>query len=346
MYIHVPVDHALGESLEYFENPFTGSLGLTATVPTLEEMTCRLLCASMLAYAPRLGQTSPYYSGDNLLYYTKAGFIDHPTVIDGVGTHKIDACLIGTFKFKGSDSEQNNVVLAFRGTVWNWASDWLNDAEAVLVPFTKIPSILVHKGFNDTVNSFLGRGIVKEIMAQLKANPGAQLYITGHSKGGAVAHLAALLLRTMHPEIPLAGVISFEAPRAGHTSFVAAYNARNINSLRYEFQDDIVPHLPQSGLIANLMAKIPLVAAALAVIYPRSARTLTFEHVGTLRFIDWFGRIVGDSTLLQAERFVKLSALLLPTAGSAILPLLLTKHPISNGSSAWKVLSQQPGLCN
>jgi Lipase (class 3) len=349
MYIHVPNDRALGESLEYFENPFIGSLGLTATAPTLEEMTCRLLCASLLAYVPPPGQTSPYYSGDNLLYYTKAGFIDHPTVIDGVGTNKIDACLVGTFNFKGSGYEQNNVVLAFRGTVKDFAADWYNDAEIKQVNFRKIPGVAdVHHGFNDSVNAFFGPGNEKAIScirARLNAHPGARLYITGHSKGGALAHLTALLLRTEHPEIPLAGVISFEAPRAGGKNFAAAYNAQKIDSLRYECQDDPAPHVPQSTFIANLMAKSLIASAVLAKFYSSSPRTLIYEHVGRLRFIDWIERIVDDSAALEAARFAQLAALLVPSLGVTTLLLLANKHPVGKGTVTWKVLTQQTSLC-
>jgi hypothetical protein len=56
-----------------------------------------------------------------LLYYTKAGFVDRPVQVQGKKT--IDACLIGTFQ--GPSATQKNVVLAFRGTVGAWATDWL-----------------------------------------------------------------------------------------------------------------------------------------------------------------------------------------------------------------------------
>ena len=52
----------------------------------------------------------------------------------------------------------------------------------------------MHNGFNDSIESFFGKGIVKKYESRLKSNRDSQLYITGHSKGGALAYLAALLL--------------------------------------------------------------------------------------------------------------------------------------------------------
>jgi predicted lipase len=131
----------------------------------------------------------------------------------------------------------------------------------------------VHKGFNDSIESFFGKGIVKEIQSRLKSNRDSQLYITGHSKGGALAYLAALLLARRHREIPLAGVITFEAPRPGHPNFVEAYNSAGIDSLRYEFQNDIVPHVPPAGIFATsltgLLKKSAALATALGFLYPK-----------------------------------------------------------------------------
>ena len=306
-------------------------------------------------------------------YYPKAGFIDHPDVIDGKGTKKIDNCLIGTLK-GSSASEPNSVVLAFRGTLppstikllppsllpfifppiplpipiplflpipptlLRFLEDWLNDFEAVLTDFTKMPGVKVHKGFHDTVTSFFGQEIVKKHSSPV--NPWHdELYITGHSKGGALAHVAALLLRTMHPNIPLAGVISFEAPRAGDASFAAAYNALKINSLRYEFQDDIVPHLPLTGDIAKFIASMPLTQVARKIFYPKSERSLTFEHVGELRFIDWLGNVVVDKPGLQEERNKRLRDKLVPFGALAILRLLYTQHSVSCETKvAWKAI--------
>ena len=344
MYIRDQTYRVLGESLGQIDVSSTSRI-TSPTTPSLEAMTCRLLCASNLTYAPKPRATFPYYEKGPDFYYKKAGFLDRPTVIDG--RKIIDQCLIGTLN--GPAPAPKSIVLAFRGTVGNWASDWLNDSEAVLVPFTRIPSVLVHKGFNDSVESFFGQGIVRIIKARLKENPGARLYITGHSKGGALAYVGALLLRTMHPDIPVAGVITFEAPRPGHPSFVKAYNDAKIDTLRYEFQNDIVPHLPPSGDFAKsleiLLAKSPVVAAALSFLYPRSVFGFTYEQVGALRFINWSGSIVEDSPGLQKERIARMSPLLLGliALGGPIAIRLPSLHSIACGSGSWSAICKANG---
>ena len=334
----------------YFEAPTVtpASHLTTPSLKALEAMNCRLLCASLVAYGSASYPKAEYQS-----YSDNAGFTDGPPVVitgkktgpTWAGGNPLDQCLIGTLN--GPAPGQKSVVLAFRGTVPDWKDDWLNDFEAVQVPFTKVqsknPGVLVHKGFHDSVESFFGKGIVKTIKARLNGKEGARrLYITGHSKGGALAYLAALLLRTMHPEIPVAGVISFEAPRPGNPSFVKAYNATGIPTLRYEFQDDIAPHLPPSGTFARNLGVLlanPVLAGRLSSLYPIAARRFTYEHAGTLCFIDWSGRIVGDSTVLQIKRMAGLTTLLPRiVAGGRPRESLERLHSISCSSGAWRAI--------
>jgi hypothetical protein len=69
--------------------------------------------------------------------------------------------------------------------------------------------------------------------------------VTGHSKGGPVAQLIALLLRQ---ETALADasieVVTFAAARPGDSAFRTLFDAAGIPCLRYETCYDIVPLLP------------------------------------------------------------------------------------------------------
>jgi hypothetical protein len=367
----------LGESAT-FESPFIGSL--RESIPSLNAMACRLLCASNLAYAPPPLKASPYYENAvNQLYYTKAGFIDRPTVLEALQAGgKIDALLLGTLEVPTTAMapSQRSVVLACRGTIsvvnvfanvhMPSLADWVNDTEAALVPFLGIPLIRVHKGFGDSVRSFFGPERLPELLGaikdRLKDNSGARFYITGHSKGGAMAYHCALLLQRIYG-IPVAGVITFEAPRPGDTDFVKAYKAAGIPSLRYEFQNDIVPHLPPIGRFAeglNTVLKLPLAAAALRVLYPRALPTLNYASPGRLQFIPWSDRkedIVEDSTKLEKERIDKLISIirgavvkapgLLQTLGVMgatasvaveIYKQILSHHFAGCGSGLWRAI--------
>ena len=65
-------------------------------------------------------------------------------------------------------------------------------------------------------------------------------------------------------------------------------------SLRYEYQDDIVPHLPPGVEFRAMFAKVPLfndfIASSNAKL-PDGA--VGFVGVGDLKFIDWSDAIVG-----------------------------------------------------
>ncbi|HLX81862.1 MAG TPA: hypothetical protein VKS43_14880, partial [Burkholderiales bacterium] len=135
---------------------------------------------------------------------------------------------------------------------------------------------------------------------QFAAAMNKALYITGHSKGGAVANLAAArfsLTEGMSPH-----VCTFAAAHPGDESFAKAYDKAVIDSTRYEYADDIVPHLPPSPAFGPLLERI----AALRGLFGK----LAYAHVGQLRFIDWSGDVIDDQPFLDVKRFAKLLELL------------------------------------
>jgi hypothetical protein len=292
------------------------------------------------------------------------------------GTNYIDACLIGTLQGPATNPAQRNVVLAFRGThppqqvyaeLKSFIQDWGNDFIAEPVDFkanqgsTVVAPGKVHKGFRDSVNSLFDQKLVQCIKQRLDAHAhaGARLFVTGHSKGGAMAYLGALRLQRMHQITP-AAVVTFAAPRPGDQSFVNAYNNAGINSLRFEFQDDIVPNLPPSNIWINravsLLAAPSAVSARilsslnlklekrLQLNYDilnslRALRTVDFESAGTLRFIGWDKRIVADSPELQSARNVKRAwLLLLPINWIKAAPIFSLAHPAGCGTGYMRAI--------
>jgi len=140
-----------------------------------------------------------------------------------------------------------DVLIAFRGTqsqpnaasVW----DWINDLRAELVEAEGFPG-RVHAGFLDSLNALwsglfdaLERpALTAEEQAKLPWNK--SLWITGHSKGGALAQLAGCRLAALKPT-----VVTFAAPMVGDLDFSGLY-PDDVNVTRYESAHDIVPHLP------------------------------------------------------------------------------------------------------
>lgn len=136
-------------------------------------------------------------------------------------------------------------ILSFRGTETtpSFCSvlDWVNDLHADLVAADGFQG-RVHAGFLASLND-LWEGVVAALEAPAdKGLPWAKnLYITGHSKGGALAILAGVRLAALKPR-----VVTFAAPKVGNRRFSALYPLC-IQVAAYEGADDIVPLLPPFG---------------------------------------------------------------------------------------------------
>jgi hypothetical protein len=200
----------------------------------------------------------------------------------------------------------DGVVLALRGTLsFNFNDrmslrDWLNDFADKSVRPDWLPAdsgAHVHKGFLLALESLVAQGAQEEVTRRIRAaGAGTKLLITGHSKGGGVAPLAAMRLLTT-AALP-SKVIIFAAPHARDLTFADLYGNANIVHTRYEFQDDIVPHLPPTiaGILAHL-DNVPFLGSLLP-----GLQQFDYEPVGELRFIDWSNAIVAGSRSLQALR--------------------------------------------
>jgi hypothetical protein len=268
--------------------------------PTLEG---RLLCASASAYAVTEGEdkldpelAAPYYAG--------VGFREPPAAFFA-GDRDINACIVGT--------TADGVVVAFRGTLsldgpFTIAKllDWANDLNARPVPGDGLPGG-VHEGFLGSLDSLWG-AVRDEAKRQLRqAGAAAPLLVTGHSKGGAVAALAALRFRNLEAVTPT--VVTFAAPKAGNTAFADQYNAV-MKHTRYEFGEDVVPHLPPTADFLGVLNAASVFARRLP-----DLEQFDYGRVGKLLYITRALRVVPDpdNALLGQRR-------------NRILRLVLTGH--------------------
>lgn len=308
----------------------------------------RLLCAANLAYGvadatdssgslaatpPVLPDTATIEALCSRLGWQPATLNAHQSASrDG-----IDAFLYG--------ETAEAAILAFRGTLplrqtgrlTQILNDWLNNTRALLVAGQPLglPGE-VHAGYAESLENLWhapgGIAGLLERIAKAVAG-GRRFWLTGHSKGGALATLAAMKLagagvRALKP----AGIHTFGAPQTGNRAFATAYEQTFPGqSWRFECQDDIVPHLPPSASLwlalktalgrrigqAGEWSWSSLTAETLALIQESAYAT-----VGQLHFIDWGGQLrIEDTAGLRAERWRRL-ALALTTA----LPELNRDH--------------------
>lgn len=127
-----------------------------------------------------------------------------------------------------------------------------------------------------------------------------ELFLTGHSQGGALAVLAAAKLAAegRNPS----GVYTFGAPRCGDEKFAALYKPR---VTRFELADDLVPLLPPTGVVKEMLSSILQSMSG----GDWKLGDTRFRHVGRLHFIDWDGRYYPDAQGLHVTRALRAFAI-------------------------------------
>jgi hypothetical protein len=210
-----------------------------------------LLHASVECY-----HRSPLYSGP-------ARWTEGPVAVRPPASSRpeIDLALVGRFA--------EGIVVAFRGTLPpldlgpdlrrivgpdiigpQVIADWLNDfdyehSRNVEIGGATLPGG-VHRGLAGSL-ARLWDGVAAEVTRLRRANPAANLYFTGHSKGGALANLAAMLARRLWPDAGVK-VATFGAARTGDSDFASHYREAGIDCHRYEVEGDKITDLPPGHL--------------------------------------------------------------------------------------------------
>lgn len=212
----------------------------------------RLLYACSEAYGPAVEAAT-----------RAVGWLEAPIVIrrtSEIGHGLTDQALVGRVR--------EGVVVAIRGSLTPFSGagqdrlavllDWLNDSLSICV---EVPDYGggVHLGFADAMSRLWSDGgeggdanpgirrAVQAMFDRSRADRATRrhLFVTGHSKGGALANLAAYRAarHSTWCDVPIS-VATIAAPRVGNSAFARAYAAERIACLRYEISSDIVPHLP------------------------------------------------------------------------------------------------------
>lgn len=309
----------------------------------------RLLCASNLAYGVAAGRRDERFMTITPVLPSREVIADllAESALDPASVHTYetaDGSGFDAFLYGETDSD---AVLAFRGTlplrlaaeprrILQTLADWINNANASLIdarPFG-LPG-QIHAGFGASLQRlWQPDGGIADLLPRMRraVARGKRLLVTGHSKGGALAALAALRLATSRDAgVDPAAVVTFAAPRLGDAEFRAVFDRTLIDcAWRYEYRDDIVPLLPPSdafwqSLLARLTAADRPDPEATTQPHVTDDPPGAYVSVGQLRFIDWDNQLVEQDTFeLQKRRRQRLMQNLLtalPEVGKAHLPM-------------------------
>ena len=164
--------------------------------------------------------------------------------------------------------DEQKIIIAFRGTESKW-QEWI-DTNGNFSQ-TEITEGKVHEGFYqifsaiwddyETVQGQKKEGI-KNFVKRLNDQSTKQVYLTGHSLGGAMAILTTSAL--LKESISVSGVYTYGQPRVGNKKFANYLDEKLPHKIyRLVNNNDIVPRIPNVG-------------------YEHAVQEMYFDHRGRL----------------------------------------------------------------
>jgi hypothetical protein len=210
------------------------------------------------------------------------------------------------FGFIAQQPETNHIFIVFRGT--RESAEWLDDLQFKQVDFLHDPTFgRVSNGFHqiytrsfDQLNHPLKfvtevpsdrqASICQTIVRTLQNCPaGAQVFVTGHSLGGALATLAALHI-AIDTQFRYPILYTFASPRTGNAKFSQCFRDLNLQVFRIANSEDIVPDIPlASGIMLGPDVTTTMSPAQikrinslkrLVAIFTNNLTSQQYEHVG------------------------------------------------------------------
>ena len=156
-----------------------------------------------------------------------------------------------TQAFVGSSnttSTAGNIVISFRGS--ETFENWLHNLDfPKKAGYPKCDGCEIHEGFLSAWTE-IQDDVIQEVEKLLSNMPSAQIFVTGHSLGAALAALCAAELGASSHSLgkKITGVYTFGQPRVGNQAFHDFYGTGERVSWRVTHNRDIVPHLPLEAM--------------------------------------------------------------------------------------------------
>lgn len=106
----------------------------------------------------------------------------------------------------------------------------------------------VSKYFSDAFMAVWNHGMKNDYLTLRSQYPNYQVWVTGHSLGGAMANLAAsYLVANKLADAANVQVVTFGEPRVGDPNFAAANDKQLSYHFRVTHSRDVVPHIPEEA---------------------------------------------------------------------------------------------------
>ncbi|MCO5568773.1 hypothetical protein L7F22_022473 [Adiantum nelumboides] len=140
----------------------------------------------------------------------------------------------------------NAVVVAFRGTQENSIQNWMEDLyfRQLDLNYPGCTGAMVHRGFFTAYhNTTLRPRVISAVMGILQDMDGLNVYVTGHSMGGAMAAFCSLDLVANYG-LRNVRTVTFGQPRIGNSIFAEYFIKMVPQTYRMTHAHDMVPHLP------------------------------------------------------------------------------------------------------
>jgi hypothetical protein len=292
--------------------------------PWLPEQTSKLVGSTKLDFDPQTDLSSGQVKYDllSIFWFTEVSFLKTETVPFGFIARRDIGGKVGIF-------------IAFRGT--REKAEWIDNFQAEQEIFlgdnalgkisfgfhkifirayddldAEVKLLNQHKdaGLTPLQKQSIKQTILETLNNKTLCPPNAEIYITGHSLGGALATLATLLTakRTTFTRPVL---YSFAAPRAGNQAFAKQFNG--LECYRIANSEDLVPTVPPatSTLIGDELKQGLSIAQKKRIealndlkgFFSGNLLRQDYEHVGIpLYFTDHRGSISYNHNLEETYR--------------------------------------------
>ena len=130
--------------------------------------------------------------------------------------------------------------------------------------------------------------------------PPAKLFLTGHSRGGALAVVAAADIRRRHPDLPMT-VYTYGAPRVGNLGFVQEYLRRVPDTWAVVNDQDPIPRIPK-GWFHNAGNCVVINARGDLIIRPSEFDLISISRAGGVALHHkLYGYALSVYAILQAQ---------------------------------------------